>query len=96
VLLLVVWFVVFDANDYFVLVVFQMARPTLQTITMRHCQEKVVHVLLLVIRFVVLDGNDYFALVAFQMARSTLYVARHAVLSIGDCDIHVQILMCLD
>jgi hypothetical protein len=72
VLLLVVRFVVLDVDDYFTLVAFQMARPTLQTITMRHYQEKVVHVLLLVVWFVVLDIDDYFALVAFQMAQPTL------------------------
>ncbi len=71
-LLFVVRFVVFDANDYFALMAFHMARSALQTIAMCHCQEKVVHVLLLVVQFVVLDANDYFALVAFQMARLTL------------------------
>jgi hypothetical protein len=73
-----------------------LMRLCLQTIEMHHCQEKVVHVLLLVVRFVVLDANDYFVLVAFQMARPTLYVAWHAVLSIGDYNLHVHILMCLD
>ncbi len=72
VLLLVVQFVILDTDDYFVLVAFQMARSTLQTIVMRHCQEKVVHVLLFVVQFVVLDVDDYFALVAFQMAQPTL------------------------
>jgi hypothetical protein len=49
-----------------------LTRFHLQTIAMRHCQEKVVHVLMLVVRFAVLDTNDYFALVAFQMAQPTL------------------------
>ncbi len=49
VLVLVVWFVILDANDHFVLVAFQMARLTLQTIAMCHCQEKVVHMLLFVV-----------------------------------------------
>ncbi len=66
--LLIVRFVVLDVDNYFALVAFQMARPTLQTITMCHCQEKVVHMLVLVIGFVVLNVDDYFALVAFQMA----------------------------
>jgi hypothetical protein len=35
-LLLVVHFAVLDAEDYFILVVFQMAQPTLQTIAMSH------------------------------------------------------------
>ncbi len=52
--------------------------------------------LLLVVQFVVLDTNNYFALVAFQMALLTLYVAWHVVLSVGDCDVHVQILTCFD
>jgi hypothetical protein len=65
VLLLIVRFTILDANDYFALVVFKMARPTLQTITMHHCQEKVLHVLLLIVWFTVLDVDDYFALVAF-------------------------------
>jgi hypothetical protein len=56
---------------------------------MRHCQEKVVHVLLLVVRFVILDIDDYFALVAFQMPQLTLYIAWHAVLSLGDYDVHM-------
>ncbi len=68
----------------------------LQTIIMRHYKEKAMHVLLLVVRFVVLDVDDYFGLVAFQMARLTLYIAWHAVLSIGNCDVHMQILTCLD
>jgi hypothetical protein len=68
----------------------------LQTIAMRHYQEKVVHVLFLVIWFTVLDSDNYFALVAFQMARLTLYIAWHVVLSISDCDIRVQIPTCLD
>ncbi len=71
-LVLVVWLVVLDADDYFALVAFQMAWPTLQTITMHHCQEKVVHVLLLVVWLVVFYTDNYFALVAFQMARPTL------------------------
>jgi hypothetical protein len=95
-MLLVVRFVVLDANNYFVLVAFQIARLTLQTIAMRHCQEKVVHMLLLVVWFVVLDTDDYFTLVAFQMAQPTLYVAWHAILSTSDYDIHVQISTCLD
>ncbi len=76
---LVVQFVIFDANDYFALVAFQMARLTQQTIAMRHCQEKIMHVLLLVGRFVVLDAEDYFALVVFQMAWPTLQttIMRH-------------------
>ncbi len=74
VLLLVVRFAILDVDDYFALVAFQMARSTLQTITMCHYQEKVMHVLLLV-RFVVLDIDDYFALVVFQMVWLTLYVA---------------------
>jgi hypothetical protein len=52
-----------------------MAQSILQTITMRHCQEKAMHVLLLVVQFVVFDADDYFALVVFQMAWPTLYVA---------------------
>jgi hypothetical protein len=87
--LLVVRFVILDTDDYFALVMFQMAWPTLQTIIMRHCQEKVVHMLLLVIWFVVLNVDDYFALMAFQMAWLILYIAWHAVLFVGDCDIHV-------
>ncbi len=71
-LLLVVWFAVLDANDYVTLVVFQMARPSLQTIVMRHYQKKVVHVLLFIVRFIVLDANNYFTLVVFQMAWLTL------------------------
>jgi len=71
-------------------------RLRLQTIIMRHCQEKVVHVMLLVVRFAVLDTNDYFALVAFEMARPILYITWHTVLFIGNCDVHVQILMCFD
>jgi len=54
------------------------------------------HVLLLVVRFVVLNTDDYFALVAFQMARLPLYVAWRVVFSVGDCNVHVQILTCLD
>jgi hypothetical protein len=73
-----------------------LTRLCLQTIAMHHCQEKVVHVLLLVVRFVILGINDYFALVAFQMARLTLYITWHIILSVGDCDIHMQILTCLD
>jgi hypothetical protein len=65
VLLLVVRFVVLDTNDYFALMAFQMARLTMQTISMHHCQEKVVHVLVLIIWFAILDVDDYFALVAF-------------------------------
>jgi hypothetical protein len=65
VLSLVAWFVVFDTDDYFALVAFQMARPTQQIIAMCHCQKKVVHVLLLVVQFVIFDAKDYFALVAF-------------------------------
>jgi hypothetical protein len=68
VLLLVVRFAVFNVDDYLALVAFQMAQPTLQTIVMHHCQEKVVHVLLLVVRFAVLDADDYLAFVVFQMA----------------------------
>ncbi len=30
------------------------------------------------------------------MARPTLYVAWHVILSVGDCDVHVQNLTCLD
>jgi hypothetical protein len=37
VLLLIVQFVIFDVDDYFALVAFQMAWPTMQTIVMRHC-----------------------------------------------------------
>ncbi len=57
---------------------------------------KAMHVLLFVVRFAVLNADDYFALVAFQMARLILYVAWHAVLSAGNCDVHMQILTCLD
>ncbi len=71
-------------------------RLYLQTIAMRHCQERVVHVLLFVVWFAVLNTNNYFILVAFQIARSTLYVTWHAIFFVGDCDIQVQILMCLD
>jgi hypothetical protein len=63
---------------------------------MRHYQKKVVHVLLLVVRIVVLDVDDYFVLAMFQMVRPTLYVAWHAVPSVGDYEVHVQILTCLD
>jgi hypothetical protein len=49
-----------------------MARPILQTIVMRHCQKKAIHVLLLVVWFAVLDVDDYFTFVAFQMAQLTL------------------------
>ncbi len=73
-----------------------LTRLRLQLIAMRNYQEKVVHMLLLVVRFAILDTKDYFTLVAFQMARLTLYVAWHVVLSLGDCDVHVQILTCLD
>ncbi len=52
--------------------------------------------LMFVVRFTVLNTNDYFAFVAFQMARLTLYVTWHVVLLVGDYDIHVQILACLD
>jgi hypothetical protein len=71
-------------------------RLRLQTIVMRHCQKKVVHVMLLVVRFVVLNVDDYFVLVAFQMAQPTLYITWHVVLSTSNCDVHVQILTCLD
>jgi hypothetical protein len=71
-MLLVIRFVIFDVDDYFALVAFQMARPILQIITMHHYQEKVVHELLLVVRFVVLNANDYFTLVAFRMVWPTL------------------------
>jgi hypothetical protein len=71
-LLLVVQFAILNADDYFALVAFHMAWPTLQTIAMHHCQEKVVYVLLLVVQFAVLDIDDYFALVVFQMAQPTL------------------------
>ncbi len=50
--------------------------------------------LLLVVQFAILNTDDYFVLVVFQMARSTLCVAWHTVLSVGDCDVHVQ--MCFD
>ncbi len=63
---------------------------------MHHYQKKVVHVLLLIVQFPVLDTNDYFALMAFHMARPTLYITWHVVFSIGDYDIHVQILTCFD
>jgi hypothetical protein len=69
------WFVILNTDNYFALVAFQMARLTLETIAMRHCQKKVVHVLLLVVRFVILDADNYFVLVAFQMTRPTLSVA---------------------
>jgi len=52
--------------------------------------------LLLVVWFDVLDADDYFTFMAFQMARPTLYIAWHAILSANDCDVHVQILTCLD
>ncbi len=94
--LVIVRFVVFDADNYFTLVAFQMARSTLQTITMRHCQDKVVQVLLFVVRFVVLNADDYFAFVVFQMAQPTLYIAWHVVLSASDCYVHVQISTCLN
>ncbi len=67
-LLLVIQFVILDANNYFILVAFQMAWPTLQTITMRHCKEKVVHVLLFFVHFAILNVDNYLAFVAFQMA----------------------------
>jgi hypothetical protein len=38
-------------------------RLHLQTIAMRHYQEKVMHMLLLVVQFIILDTDDYFALV---------------------------------
>ncbi len=47
------------------------------------------HVLLLSVRFVILDVDDYFDLMTFQMAW-------HIVLSTCDCDVHVQIMTCLD
>jgi hypothetical protein len=72
---LVVQFAIFDTDDYFTLVAFQMARLTQQTIAMRHYQEKVMHVLLFVVWFIVLDANNYFALVVFQMVSPTLYIA---------------------
>jgi hypothetical protein len=56
---------------------------------MRYYQKKVVHILLLVVGFVILDADDYFTLVAFQMARAILYVIWHAILSTGDCDVHM-------
>jgi len=64
-------------------------RLRLQTIVMHHCQEKVVHMLSLIVWFAILDIDDYFALATFQMARPTLYVAWHAILSAGDCNVHV-------
>jgi len=73
-----------------------MAQPTLQRITMHHCEEKVVHVLLLIVRFAVLDIDDYFTLVAFQIARPTLYGAWHVILSTCDYNVRVQILTRLD
>jgi hypothetical protein len=66
-----------------------LTRLRLQTIVMRHCQKKVVHVLLLVVRFAILNIDDYFALATFQMAWLTLYVAWHTVPFVGDCDVHV-------
>ncbi len=54
------------------------------------------HVLSLVVQFAILDIHDYFALSTFQMAQSTLYIAWHVVFFVGDCDVHVQILTCLD
>jgi hypothetical protein len=54
------------------------------------------HMLPFVVRFVVLDIDDYFTLTTFQMARLTLYVAWHVVFSTSDCDVHVEILTCLD
>jgi hypothetical protein len=74
----------------------RLTRLHLQTIAMHHYQEKVVHLLLLVVQFVVLDTYDYFTLVAFQMARPTLYVTWHAVLFVGNYNVHLQILTCLD
>ncbi len=50
----------------------------------------------LIVRFVVVDIDDYFALAMFQMAWLTLCITWHAVLSVGDYDVHVQILTCLD
>jgi hypothetical protein len=76
--------------------VLKFTRIRLQKIVIRHCQEKVVHVLLLVVQFAILDADNYFDLGVFQMAQLILYVTRHVVLSIGDCNIHVQILTCLD
>jgi hypothetical protein len=73
-----------------------LTRLRLQTIVMHHYQKKVVHMLLIVVRFTVLNVDDYFTLATFQMAQPTLYVAWHAVPSVGDCDVHVQILTCLD
>jgi hypothetical protein len=55
-----------------------------------------VHVLLLVVQCVVLDADDFFTLVAFQLAQLTLYVTWHAILFVSDCDVHVQIMTCLD
>jgi hypothetical protein len=46
-------------------IVLGLMRFHLQTIAMRHCQEKTMHVMLFVIRFAVFDTNDYFVLVAF-------------------------------
>jgi hypothetical protein len=54
------------------------------------------HVMPLVVQFVVLDIDDYFALATFQMARPTLYIAWHIVLSVGNYNVHVQILTCLN
>jgi hypothetical protein len=68
----------------------------LQTIVMRHYQEKAMHVRLLIVQFAFLDTDDYFALVAFQMVRPTLYVAWHVVLFADNYNVHVQILTCLD
>jgi len=54
------------------------------------------HVLPLVVRFAVLNIDEYFALSTFQMAQLTLYVAWHVIFFVGDYDIHVQILTCLN
>jgi hypothetical protein len=57
---------------------------------------EIVHMLSLVVWFAVLNTNDYFTLVAFQMARPILYIAWHTVFFVSACNVHVQILTCLD
>jgi hypothetical protein len=57
-------------------------RLRLQTIAMRHCQKKVMH-MLFVAQFAVLDANDYFALMSFQMAPSTLQTITMCLLREG-------------
>ncbi len=68
-----------------------LTRLYLQIITMRHCQENVVHMMLVVVWLTVLNIDDYFTFVAFQMARLTLQIItmRHCQKK----DVHVLLLV---